>query len=632
MPSILVVEDERLVAKDIQNILTRIGYEVPHVVSTGEEAISKAQETRPDLVLMDIMLKGTIDGIETAGVMQGRFDIPVVYLTAFGDQETVRRARDTQPFGYLLKPFTEGDLRSAIEIALHKHEAEAKLRERERWFSTTLASIADAVMTTDADQKITFVNAIAEQLLGYTQSEARGLDLKEVFQIASENVVTSDLSIPSSTLRRKNGDELAIEHSAAPIVDDRGDVLGSVLVFRDVTQKKKLQEKLAISDRLASLGAMAAGVAHEINNPLAYMMTNMEFTARELSALCAEFQSALTILAGVQGSPGGLLARLEEIREAVNEAYDGADRVRRIVRDLKTFSHPDEKSRKPLDVRAVVELATRICASELRQRARLDLDLKSVPIVDANEARLGQVLVNLVMNAIQAIPEGNPDVNVITVATRTGRDGDALIEVSDTGSGIRPEIMGQIFNPFFTTKSIGSGMGLGLTICHRLVSELGGEITVHSEIGKGTMFRVQLPPGRIQVESPGSTPPRLAEKRRRVLVIDDERLLLVAIQRSLSKEHEVAICTDPREGLARILNGERFDAIVCDLLMPAMTGLEFHEQLLEKVPAQAARVLFLTGASLDERAERFLAQFPDRRLEKPFDVAALRKMINDIIG
>jgi signal transduction histidine kinase len=227
-----------------------------------------------------------------------------------------------------------------------------------------------------------------------------------------------------------------------------------------------------LADRMASVGTLAAGVAHEINNPLAFILANLEFAIGEL------------------GDAGASA----EVSPALTEARAGPLRVREIVRDLRAFSRAEPGGSEVVDPRSVLQSAIGLAQNEIRHRARLDVDAGEIPLVVASERRLGQVLVNLLINAAQAIPEGRAAENVVCATTGTAPDGRARIEISDTGSGIAPELLGQIFDPFFTTKPVGVGTGLGLSICHGIVAALGGEIQVESAAGKGSTFRVLLPP------------------------------------------------------------------------------------------------------------------------------------------
>ncbi|MEE8392663.1 MAG: ATP-binding protein [Anaerolineae bacterium] len=264
---ILVVEDENIVALDIKSMLERLGYHVPALASSGERAIQKAAETKPDLVLMDINLKHAIDGVEAAKQIRARFDIPVVYLTAYADADTVQRAKVAEPFGYIIKPLEERELHTNIEIALYRHKIEQRLKESERWLSTTLKSIGDAVIATDEQGRIVFMNRVAEKLTGWEQGYALGRDSREVFNIfdaetqtSIDNPVTQVLregvtvGLESDTLLiAKNGTEIPIDDSAAPIIDAKGNISGAVLVFRDITERKQAEEALQQRNRELAL-------------------------------------------------------------------------------------------------------------------------------------------------------------------------------------------------------------------------------------------------------------------------------------------------------------------------------------------------------------------------------------------
>jgi PAS domain S-box-containing protein len=269
-----------------------------------------------------------------------------------------------------------------------------------------------------------------------------------------------------------------------PLRDATGEITGAIGVALDITERKMMEAKLSQAERLASMGTLAAGVAHEINNPLTYVMANIGFVAERLSKL-RPFPAA------------AFEQQVEELGTALSEAQEGAVRVRQIVRDLKTLARGDEEHYGPVDIARVIETSIGMVAADIRAKAELVVDLGAVPSVEASESRLGQVLVNLLVNAAQSIGDGGPSANRIRIATRTDAAGRAVISVSDTGSGIPPEVLGRIFDPFFTTKPVGVGTGLGLFICHGIVKALGGEITVESKLGAGTTFRVLLPPVRV---------------------------------------------------------------------------------------------------------------------------------------
>jgi len=266
---ILVVEDERIIAEVIRKNLLGLGYEVPAVVSTGEKSIEKVEELSPDLVLMDIMLKGEMDGIEAAEKICSSFNIPVVYLTAYSDQKILGRAKITEPYGYILKPFRERELQINIEIALYRHEMEKKIKESRKWFSTTLQSIGDAVIATDSNGNIIFMNPSAQSLTGWTFKEASGKQLNEVYNIINEdsvyktdNIINDDsadktdntiiraveegviIGQAKTLLIARDEKRIPVEDSGDPIRDDKGNIIGSVYVFRDITERMQAEEEL----------------------------------------------------------------------------------------------------------------------------------------------------------------------------------------------------------------------------------------------------------------------------------------------------------------------------------------------------------------------------------------------------
>jgi CheY-like chemotaxis protein len=311
----------------------------------------------------------------------------------------------------------------------------------------------------------------------------------------------------------------------------------------------------------------------------------------------------------------------------IESAREGADRVRRIVRGLQAFSRPDDGGPQPTDVHAAIERAVEMTGNAIRQRAKLVRHLEPVPPALASDLRLGQVVVNLLMNATQAIPEGSPEANEIRVRTCFEEDkGEVVVAVEDTGSGMEPGVLSRLFEPFFTTKTLGEGNGLGLSICHGIVESFGGRIDVNSVVGKGTTFRVRLraspstPPGaRREAPHSDARPPR----RGRLLVIDDEEKVGRALACLLQADHDVEVSVNPRAIAERLLAGERFDVILCDLVMPGMTGMELYATVAKKVPEQAERFVFVTGGAFTPAATDFIGRVSNTVLEKPYDLHAL---------
>jgi CheY-like chemotaxis protein/two-component sensor histidine kinase len=379
-----------------------------------------------------------------------------------------------------------------------------------------------------------------------------------------------------------------------------------------------LEARLVQADRLAALGTMAAGVAHEINNPLTYLILNLDWLARKFSE-------------GV-----GALESAEGLAETLQEARRGARRVATIVRELRNFSRADGETKGAVDLAAVVRSAVKIASHEITPRARLSVELGAAPRVDANEGRLEQVVINLLLNAVQALSSAQTATNEIRVDVR-GDGGQAVLEISDNGEGIAPEVLPRIFDPFFTTKPPGVGTGLGLSICHGIVTSLGGQITVHSVPGEGTTFRVTFPRALTSFASeppPPSIDPSLqrAGPRARVLVIDDEIQIANTLRDLLSDDHDVSAATSAAEALAALDDGRGFDVIFCDLMMPVMSGIELYERIRRERPGLERHIVFMTGAAFTTHAAEFLASVENRCLEKPFSLQFVERVILEMMS
>lgn len=394
-----------------------------------------------------------------------------------------------------------------------------------------------------------------------------------------------------------------------PVSSD-GAVSGAVLMVRDATEKRQSEAQLVATDRMASVGTLAAGVAHEINNPLAAVIANLELAIGDLQAL------------SLPPSSNELLEELRDAREA-------AERVRLIVRDLKLFSRAEEERRGPVDVREVLESTLRMAWNEIRHRAKLVKAYDDVPTVAANEARLGQVFLNLVVNAAHAIPAGRAETNSIRLSTRWENDR-VLVEIADTGAGMPPETLKHIFTPFFSTKPAGVGTGLGLPICRRIVEEIGGEIRVFSREGVGSTFRVLLPASETHaIAKPHpKTGAGKAPRRGRVLVVDDEPMVAMAVRRTLGTEHDVVTLHLTEEALALLQSGQTFDVILCDVMMPNMTGVDFYRELERTRPDEVEKIVFLTGGAFAIQTREFLDRIPNTRIDKPFTPDELRSLVN----
>jgi PAS domain S-box-containing protein len=519
-------------------------------------------------------------------------------------------------------------------------EAQRALRESEERYRRIVETANEGIWTVGPLGTITFVNRRLADLLGYPVGEIRGRSLYDFIPAPAHQRIAERIERAKGgaseesegPVFRSDGTELWLLIKTSPIQDDGGAFIGLLAMVtdrtrtrQDLAERAKLHSQLMVSDRMVSVGTLAAGIGHEINNPLAALMANLEFISSCLDA--AEPPPA-----------GGQEERnahaLRELRAPLADARDAAERVRVIVRDLKIFSRsPLEGASTQVDVNATLESSLRMAQHEIRHRARLVKDYGVIPLVQANEARLGQVFLNLVINAAQSLPDGRADKHRIRVRTRL-EGGRVVVEVSDTGAGIPPELLGRIFDAFFTTKEVGVGTGLGLAISQRIISDLGGELTVESVVGTGSTFRVSIPVGAPHSSQPllAARPPRPAGRQGRLLVVDDERLVANGVRRLLDGEHEVIALTSAREAVALCASGARFDVILCDLVMPEMTGMDLHRALSELVPEQAARMIFMTGGAFTGEAQRFLADGPKPYLQKPFDFDHLRALVRKALA
>ncbi len=402
----------------------------------------------------------------------------------------------------------------------------------------------------------------------------------------------------------------------------KGEAFRVVGTCVDITERRRMMDRLQIADRMVSVGTLAAGVAHEINNPLAFVCANLTFSLEELEK------------AGAPGAPAdraSLLRTVEDCRIALREAKNGAQRVRRIVEDLRMLSRAKEDERAiPIDVGHALDAALHIARTDLQRRARLVTHLAKVPPVLGDEARLSQVFLNLLVNAAQSIPEGRPGAHEVEV-TLSPAAGRVAIRVRDTGCGITPANLKRIFDPFFTTKPLGVGTGLGLAISHRIVASLGGDIDVQSEPGQGSTFTVTFPVAPREACLEGGEPDAGGQARAlRVLVVDDEPLFSRALIRMLSSDYTVVAVEDPRDALRRVQAGERYDVVLSDVNMPNLTGVELHDAIEKVSPDLAARMIFVTGGAFGT-AREFLERMKGRVLEKPVDPAQVHAAIGGLL-
>ena len=435
------------------------------------------------------------------------------------------------------------------------------------------------------------------------------------------------LVLSDVTARRKLEDQLRSKHTALREAYRELELKNRQLTDADA-ELSTARRWLAHMEKMATVGRFAAGVAHEINNPMAFVMENLRRLKEHLDALSPVLRHQLAS----DPCPNRELLQ-EVVTEApgmLNESLHGGERVLSIVRQIHSFSSFGEARAELSDPRQLAESALMIMRNQIGYRARLERHLFEVPQIHCIPGQIEQVLINLLANAVQATKEGDPERNRILI--RIHRRGDYVcICVEDSGCGIAPEDIPRIMDPFFTTKAAGTGSGLGLAISFNIVKHHGGELRVDSELNKGTRMEVLLP-----IDSPLKATPSAAERAAqlptlngpaKILLVDDEPFLLRALKRSLGRLHDVHLAYGANEGLSVLAQDAEFDLIIADLMMPEINGLEFYERVKQEHPHLTNRMLFMSGGVFVPEMQERVADSGVQVLPKPFNPQALAEAL-----
>jgi PAS domain S-box-containing protein len=506
-----------------------------------------------------------------------------------------------------------------------RHRATEALRQSEARFRALIERAPDAVWVSDGP-RLLYVNSASVRMLGYDSMEE--LLARQTFDIIDPEdhaamaertrAVLAGANLPPHEYRtrRKDGVVFVTEvQSMAVEWENRKALLG---FGRDVTLRKEMEAKLGQSERLAALGTLLAGIAHEMNNPLAYVLLGLEKAVAEIDAM---------------DRPAAPIA---EVREILGNVRQGVDRVAAIVRQLRASSRPEGAGEGPFKLQQVLESALRMAGNEIRHRAQLVTSFHDIPEMRGDAQRLEQVFLNLLINAAQALPEGRSTNTIqVTAYAQPPPRNMAVVEIQDNGAGIAPHVLPRIFDPFFSTKPVGVGTGLGLSICHGIVTAHGGTLSVDSIENVKTTFRVTLPldpagPAGAVASAPAEPLPQTSTRTKKVLVVDDEPSLGLMIRQLLQSSCSVDLAATGREALTYFaaVGAGGYDVILCDLMMPEMTGMDLYAAVLGRYPGMERRFVFMTGGAFTPMAEEFLASVRNRRLDKPFDVATLRLAID----
>ncbi len=555
----------------------------------------------------------------------------------------------------------------AHEDVTSQRRAEQALRLSEEQHRLLVQNLHAGVVVHAPDTSILLANEQACRLLGLSEEEIKGkvaVDPAWAFfgqdetpmpfegypvnrVLASGNPVRDLVA----AVRRPGTEDLVwLLVNAFPELGPQGKLRQVVVTFVDITEgrraeqeRRQLQENLAQSDRLASMGVMAAGLAHEINNPLAYSLYNLESLCEDLPRYVRQLAFVQQTLAdrlgesGLRQALGGHTEALEagvwlDVEARFSDALEGTRRIKDIARRLGTFSRVEKDQVARVELLHPIDSAIGIASNEIKYRATVVREIGPTASVMGSEGRLSQVFLNLLLNAAQSIEEGAPERNTIRVST--WQEGPTVLaEVQDTGCGIPPENLEKIFDPFFTTKPVGVGSGLGLSIVRTILAGYHGTIEVESELGRGTRFLVRLPAAPAEAtREPAHVDAEIGvpTSRGRLLVIDDDAGVRKALRRILDG-HELIEAEAGRQACELLATDQSFDVILCDIGMPNMSGIDVHSWLLEHHPRLAQRVVFLTGGAFTPRATAYLEKVQNPQVEKPFDTANLEKLVTDYV-
>lgn len=626
----LLVEDDAVQRARLADALIELGLDVSSYERAERGLLEHARQPF-DLLVVDWVLP-EMDGLQLCRKIRSLpgGDRPYILVVTGRDRpDDLSAVLDAGADDYVAKPVHMALFKTRLRIAQRRLASDARHRAAREALARSEADFGRVIersplgVIAEHDGVIVYANAAAGRTFGTSPQALCGTATVDLAQPEYRHVVArrskrfNRTQVPpppmEMDLRRVDGGICVVRCIPATSAVYNGQ-RALFTMLQDITQQRQLQASLQQADRLASVGSMAAGVAHEINNPLAYVITNLELLQEALDGQEGESPDA------------ELDARVSTI---LGDALDGSERVRRIVGDLKRFSRTaDDEPDEAVDVHAVLDVAVDISRNEIKHRACLVRSFDEVPAVRGNEGRLTQVFVNLLVNAAHAINDEGDAQNQIELRTGMGEEGFVEISVTDTGCGIPSEIVDRIFDPFFTTKPQGMGTGLGLSICHGIVTRLGGSLRVESRVGEGTTVTVALrsdpdAASLVGVAQVLDAPTDSAGMR--ILVVDDEPLVCEGIKRAL-RNHEVTVTSSGQDAV-RLCNGGEFDLVLCDVMMPEVSGMDVFSQVRRARPEVASRFVFMTGGAFTPSARAFLESVENEQIYKPFSLRDLRSLV-----
>ncbi len=640
---ILVVEDERIVAEDIKKNLTKLGYHVTALVSSGTQALKEVDSNKPDLVLMDIVLRGKLNGIDTAKTLHFKYDIPVIYLTAYADEDTLSKAKFTEPSGYILKPFENKELHSAIEMALYKYQTEKRLKENEAWLSTILRSIAESVIVTDRKVVITFMNHVAEDLTGWKQKDAIGKSLDSIFKVKEEksqkiSSYSKFIPIENNSVKKRqkhnliligeSGKEIPIDDSIAPIYNDQKEILGFVLIFHDISERKKaererasIQNQLHHAQKMEAIGLLAGGIAHDFNN-------------------------LLTVIQGNNNMAMQKLRKEDPLKRDLSEIEIAAERASDLTRQLLLFSRKQPMKFVLIHINQIIEDMRNMLRLLIGEGIVIQTDFSSdLWEVCADRGTIEQVIMNLAVNGRDAMPKGG---RLTFHAENTRLDKNRCknypdvksgkfvrLMVQDNGIGMDSKVMGHIFDPFFSTKGEGKGTGLGLSVVYGIVKQHHGFIEVRSERSLGTTFDIYLPASSSKqkmIKKTDSHIQRVKGNGKRVFVVEDDDGVRNFTKMALNDNGYKVFEASTWEEAQKIFKKQRgfFDLVLSDVVLSQKSGLELVETFQDSNPK--IKVLLSSGYNATKAKWDLIQKKGYPFIPKPYGLHELLRAVNDVVG
>jgi hypothetical protein len=628
--SILIVEDELITAFDIAETLKKFGFTVAGSADNGSDAIDLAGKHRPDIILMDIGLKGEYDGIAAAGIIRERFGIPVIYMTGNADLVTVRKARDTAPYGYVVKPVNRESLYSTIDSALQRFSLEKLLRQSEERYRLIFANSPIGIFFYDTSLVIRESNNRFIEILRSKTELIVGLDMnklndKRVLPSIKEAIAGSDGYYEGEYMVTTSGAVIWVVIKTVPVYSQNGEVMGGIGIVEDLSEKMesaseraKLEEQVIQMQKMESIGRLAGGIAHDFNNILFSILGHAEL---------------------------GLLSVKPEdqLYEPLLEIMRAGEKAKNLTRQLLAFGRKQILEFNIIDINSLISDFEKLMKRLIGEDIEVQLGLSEASgLIKGDRTQMEQVLLNLAVNARDALPAGG------TISITTGgytaeiepavpglQPGNYVtLFFSDNGVGIDKESIDRIFEPFFTTKAKGKGTGLGLSTVYGIVKQHGGEILVSSEPGQGTLFRLYLPEAVGMVSEPEERGPAGAEEyncNETILVVEDEemvRKLVVSILRG--RGYTVVETGDPKEALELSRSHEgRIDLLLTDIVMRSMNGRELYETIITE--RNDIKVLYMSGYTADIISHHGVLNEGVNYIQKPFTVEALRDRVRRAI-